>query len=175
MPVLFRRAYTEPGVEQELTELLAGILAEGQAVFLCVGTDKNILDCLGPLTGTMLQEAADYIPVYGTLDAPIHARNLRPKLREIRSVHPGDLMLAIDACLGTSDEFGTIKLRRGSLVPGRALNRPLPAVGDIALTGTVATYQGKKGYYHLTRGSITPVYHIARIFSRAIVNAYPGD
>ena len=70
MPVLFRRAYTEPGVEQELTELLAGILAEGQAVFLCVGTDKNILDCLGPLTGTMLQEAADYIPVYGTLDVP---------------------------------------------------------------------------------------------------------
>jgi len=167
---VFRITYDQPEAENELARVLSNLLTgDGEEViFLCIGTDKNILDCLGPLVGTMLQEAVPEIPVYGTLDNPVHAKNLVPVLREINKNHPRAREVAVDACLGRPEEIGLIKLREGSLFPGKALNKALPAVGDISLTGTVAAYPQENKYRDLTSGSFAPVYHIARVITQGI-------
>lgn len=50
-----------------------------KTVIVCIGTDKCIGDCLGPLVGTMLLEKFIPLPVYGTIKSPMHALNLEKK------------------------------------------------------------------------------------------------
>lgn len=165
--MVFRKLYYEPDAVHGLTEAMKRLFPDGiEVIFLCIGTDKHILDCLGPLAGTMIKHEAPHITVYGTLEDPLHARNLVPALREIRKAHPGALEVAVDACLGKPEEIGLIQVKEGSLNPGKALNKALPAIGHVSVTGTVAAYEeGNNGF---ARGSIAPVYHIARAISRAI-------
>ena len=49
-------------------------------VIVCIGTDKCIGDCLGPLVGTLLKDNLLPLPVYGTISNPVHALN-RPHVR----------------------------------------------------------------------------------------------
>ncbi len=44
-------------------------------IIVCIGTDRCIGDCLGPLIGSMLEEKFFPLPVYGTIANPIHALN----------------------------------------------------------------------------------------------------
>ena len=55
-----------------------------QLAIVCIGTDRSTGDSLGPLTGTLLNKAYPQIPVFGTLDDPVHAANLSEKLASIR-------------------------------------------------------------------------------------------
>lgn len=57
-------------------------------IIVCIGTDKCIGDCLGPLVGSILTENFFPLPVYGTLSSPIHALNIDERLNEIYSNHP---------------------------------------------------------------------------------------
>ena len=46
-----------------------------------IGTEPSTGDSLGPLVGTMLEKMAiPSLRIYGTLDEPVHAVNLRAKL-----------------------------------------------------------------------------------------------
>ena len=54
-----------------------------KTIIVCIGTDKCIGDCLGPLVGTLLREKFFPLKVFGTLDSPIHALNLDKKITEI--------------------------------------------------------------------------------------------
>ena len=70
-------------------------------VFVCIGSDRVTGDSLGPLVGTRLQYADNFtLPVYGTLDFPIHALNLKDAMRSIKYFHPYNPIIAIDASLG---------------------------------------------------------------------------
>ena len=53
-------------------------------IIICVGTDKCIGDCLGPLIGSFLIEKNFQIPVFGTLQSPIHALNIEEKLNLLK-------------------------------------------------------------------------------------------
>ena len=64
-------------------------------VIICVGTDKCIGDCLGPLVGSLLIENCFPLPVFGTLQSPIHALNLEEKLNYINKLHPNSLIIII--------------------------------------------------------------------------------
>ena len=77
-------------------------------VIVCIGTDKCIGDCLGPLVGSILTENFFPLPVYGTLSSPIHALNISERLDEIYSTHPNASIIGVDACLGDEDDIGEI-------------------------------------------------------------------
>lgn len=136
-------------------------------LFLCIGSDRHILDCFGPLAGTMIKEKTSGADVYGTLAEPLHARNLVSQLEIIRTLHPGRIEVAMDASLGGEEEFGVIRFRNGPLLPGKALSKRLPAIGDYSITGIVGTGADK---YHLrsNSGSLRPVYDMARAVSQAV-------
>lgn len=106
-------------------------------VLLCIGTDRSTGDALGPLTGAKLQSIHRNFSVFGTLDDPVHATNLLAKLDMIHQQLPQAFIIAIDACLGKIDNVGLVTIGRGSLKPGAAVNKELPAVGDAYITGIV--------------------------------------
>ncbi len=123
IPSIFRGSYTDPQLEKGLAMVLKSILGsyQNRVIVLCIGTDANIADSLGPLVGTMLVEAGSLLPIYGTLDQPLHARNLKSRLELIQKDHPGFLELAVDASVGKKEEIGSIEIKNGGVHPGRAL------------------------------------------------------
>lgn len=51
--------------------------------------------------------------------------------------HHRPYIIAVDACLGRNHAIGQLITGTGPLLPGAALNKELPAIGDIYLTGVV--------------------------------------
>ena len=109
-----------------------------EMVFLCIGSDRIIGDCLGPFVGQLLDSCTTAgVSVYGTLQKPVHALNLEPVLIYIHQHHPDRRIIAIDASLGQKNHLGYVTIDNGSLYPGAAVQKHLPPVGDIHITGIV--------------------------------------
>ncbi len=107
-----------------------------QVVVLCVGTDRATGDCLGPLVGHQLMTSS-YYKVFGTLSQPVHAGNLTQTMAEIYRSFREPFVIAIDACLGSADHVGYVTVSSMPLFPGQGVDKELPPVGDISITGIV--------------------------------------
>ncbi|SES38844.1 spore protease YyaC [Salipaludibacillus aurantiacus] len=110
----------------------------GPVVVVCIGTDRSTGDSLGPLTGTLLSERRPrHLHVYGTLEEPVHAKNLEKYLALINKNHPDAFIIAVDACLGRVTSIGSIVIADGPLKPGAAMNKNLPETGNMHIAGIV--------------------------------------
>jgi len=116
---------------------LRNINEANKIILMCIGTDRSTGDCLGPLVGSKLTCDQDFFQVYGTLDQPVHAGNLQEYMEEIQSKYNQPFIIALDACLGNMDSVGCITIGEGSLQPGAGVNKSLPRVGDMHITGIV--------------------------------------
>ncbi|MDO5402764.1 MAG: spore protease YyaC [Eubacteriales bacterium] len=105
-------------------------------VILCIGSDRSTGDSLGPLTGYRL-EKHHIKNVYGSLYFPVHAANLSPVISAIYNNYNNPFIIAVDASLGTPEHVGCITLGTGPLTPGLGVQKKLPKVGDIHITGIV--------------------------------------
>lgn len=111
-----------------------------ELVFLCIGSDRITGDCLGPYIGyKLLQHPIPNVYVYGTLQNPVHALNLTSTSKSISRLHPEALVIAVDASLGTKKHLGYVTIENGALYPGAGVQKNLPPVGDICITGIVNT------------------------------------
>lgn len=111
---------------------------ERKVIIACIGTDRSTGDSFGPLVGSMLKDQGlKTFQVYGTLEDPLHALNLKERLALIQKRHHQPFILAVDACLGKATSVGSVVLGRGSLSPGSALKKDLPDVGDLHISGMV--------------------------------------
>ena len=129
-----------PFVSEGAVELLAEVIRERiqeNTVILCIGTDRCIGDALGPMVGTFLENSSFRLPVYGTLEEPIHAVNLEQSISKIEKSHPNAFFIAIDACLGEENAIGHIHIKKGPVYPGKGVGKKLPGVGDISIVGIV--------------------------------------
>ena len=113
-----------------------------EIVLVCIGSDRATGDCLGPIVGQKLsihqkRPNKKSFHLYGTLEKPVHAKNLETTVAFIKSFHPDALVIAIDASLGVMDHVGCITLGEGALCPGIGVDKNLPSVGDIFITGIV--------------------------------------
>ncbi len=124
-------------IEKAIYANMQDVESGRELVFLCIGTDRATGDCLGPLVGSRLKSLSPSTAVYGTLETPVHATNLQETLDEIFALYAQTFVIAVDACLGNADRIGYINVRRGSLKPGTALNKTLPAVGDFHVSAVV--------------------------------------
>lgn len=106
-------------------------------VFLCIGTDRATGDSLGPLIGYKIKDMRySNIHVMGTLDEPVHAKNLDENIMKIKTLQK-PFVVAIDACLGKFERIGFINIKEGPLSPGSGVNKQLQSVGDMNITGIV--------------------------------------
>ena len=104
-------------------------------VLVCIGSDRATGDCLGPIVGHKLARFCsthkNSLHLFGTLEQPIHAKNLEATLQFIHSCYKNALIIAIDASLGVVEHVGYITLGEGALCPGVGVDKNLPEVGDI--------------------------------------------
>ncbi|WP_462410047.1 spore protease YyaC [Neobacillus sp. Marseille-QA0830] len=140
-------------------------------VFICIGTDRSTGDSLGPLVGTLLEEKnPNGFSVYGTLDEPIHAVNLADKLTEIQTKYIDPYIIGIDACLGRIKNVGMIQLGVGPVKPGAGVNKELPSVGDLHITGIV-NVSGFMEFFVLQNTRLNLVMRMAKTISNGIYEA----
>jgi len=153
-----------------LYTLISSSLKNGydSIVFICIGTDRSTGDSLGPLIGYKLNDI-EYknVYVYGSLEEPVHAKNLDGVMERISSSYDRPLVVAIDACLGRMDHVGYITLGQGSIKPGSGVNKDLAPVGDMHITGIV-NFGGFMDYLILQNTRLSIVMKMADIISMGI-------
>jgi putative sporulation protein YyaC len=137
-----KTGYQDPRALHVLSERLRDVFDSvpigRPIVIVCIGTDRSTGDSLGPLVGTLLKKRNPKSqPIFGTLDQPVHAMNLADTLHTIEHSYAHPFIVAIDACLGQHTSIGTIQIGHGPMKPGAGVNKQLPSVGDIHITGIV--------------------------------------
>jgi len=113
-------------------------------IFLCIGTDRATGDSLGPITGHKLISSVNIkdVSVFGTLEKPVHAKNINQTLDFIQAAYEKPFIAAIDACLGKPESVGFITIGEGPVNPGAGLSKSLPTVGHLSITGIVNVATG---------------------------------
>lgn len=150
------------------SELYPVIKEDRPIVFLCIGTDRSTGDSLGPLIGDKLRFLVrDRIYLYGNLEYPVHAKNLCETIEEIKLQHTNPFIVAIDACLGSLQNIGNIFIEKKPLTPGAAMNKDLPAVGDLSITGIV-NISGTLEFMVLQNTRLYTVMSLADVISKGI-------
>lgn len=143
------------------------LLINQPKVLVCIGTDRSTGDSLGPLVGTKLVETEHtFFKILGTLENPVHASNL-PEYLELIEGMANPFVIAIDACLGNTDNVGYINIGEGALRPGAGVNKNLPSVGKLHITGVV-NVGGFMEYFVLQNTRLSIVMKMANIISRGI-------
>lgn len=163
--------YQDNQASQKLKKLLFNSITtkKGQAIILvCIGTDRSTGDSLGPLIGSkLIEKNISSFHIFGTLDEPVHALNLSDTLKHINKTFHNPFIVGIDACLGSERSVGSIRLAKGPVYPGTALNKDLPSVGNIHITGTVNT-GGYMDFLVLQNTRLSIVMNMAEIIANSI-------
>jgi len=141
-----------------------------EIILFCIGTDRCTGDSLGPLVGMLLQQAnLPEVQVWGTLEQPIHALNLKEALHRL-SLRSNPLVISIDACLGISSHVGDIQLVDGPLRPGMGVKKILPSVGDFHIKGIVNA-SGFLDAMVLQNTRLFTVMQMAEVISQSLILA----
>lgn len=146
-----------------------------EIIFLCIGSDRSTGDSLGPLVGTMLREKNIPFPVYGTLKDPVHALNIKKVLKEIQEKYKDPFILGIDACLGDEKQIGFIFIKEGAFIPGNALNKALPSVGDYHMKAIVNYLDPFSPSQSLNSTRLYTVLKLAEIMTKIITRVTVDD
>lgn len=144
-----------------------------EIIVLCIGTDRSTGDSLGPLVGHKLEASISHYPnthLLGTLNTPVHAKNLQETLDKIEKYHPNAYIVAVDASLGRVDSIGQIIIKNGPLKPGLGVHKSLPPVGDLSITGVV-NMGGLMEYMVLQNTRLSLVMEMADIIAKGIRGA----
>lgn len=159
-------------LRDNLSNIIYPIIKSGKTIIiLCIGTDRSTGDSLGPLVGDKLKFLVrDKIHVYGNLESPVHAKNLNETIKEINLKHKNNYIIAIDACLGSLQNVGKIIIENKPLHPGSAVNKSLPTVGDLSITGIV-NISGTMEFMVLQNTRLFVVMQLAEVISRGVYHS----
>lgn len=141
------------------------------SIIICIGTDRCIGDCLGPLVGTLLKQENFPLEVYGTISQPIHALNLSDKLKEIKKNHPTSKIIGVDACLGDNKNIGEIQARNYPIHPGKGVGKLLPDVGESSIIGIVDSSDNNE-LFTSRNIRLDLILNMAKVISHALIHSY---
>lgn len=159
--------------DSDAVDILSRVMSKyffSDTIIVCIGTDKCIGDCLGPLIGTMLIKANIPYPVIGTLENPAHAVNLTEVINNIYREYENPFIIAIDACLGYSDYIGDIQIKKGPVHPGKGVGKTLPHVGDVSIIGIVDSLD-VSDIFSIRGIRLNLIMKMAEVISSAILSA----
>ena len=162
--------YKNPLSYYELAYFLKDYI-DRNTIIVCIGTDRCIGDCLGPLVGTLLKEKAFPLPVYGTICEPIHALNIDKRLAEIKELHAGSSIIGIDACLGDINSIGEIQARDYPIHPGKGVGKLLPDVGNSSIIGIVDSSDNNEIFTNRNI-RLDLILSMANVIAHSIIHAY---
>lgn len=153
----------------DLVEYIRDYVTNNEKVVIVnIGTDRSTGDSLAPMVGTILKENKCSLAVYGTMDEPIHAKNLQLEMSKIKELHPNAKIIAIDACLGSECNIGNIYIKDEPISPGSGLGKDLMKVGDISIYGVV-NISANLEFMILQNTRLHTVYKLASMISNIIM------
>ncbi|MBO7187631.1 MAG: spore protease YyaC [Clostridia bacterium] len=136
-------------------------------IIVCIGSDLVLGDSLGPLVGTFLKQKGVGAYIYGTLNAPITAKEIDNIKIYLKKVHPNSAVIAVDAAVGGESDVGIIKINPFGLKPGLGVDKDLSIIGDISIVGVVASRSIRnENLFNLTR--LNFVYKMAGVIAGGI-------
>jgi putative sporulation protein YyaC len=144
---------------------------DSKTIVVCIGTDRCIGDCLGPIVGSMLKAKHFPLPVYGTTDEPIHALNIDKRLDEIEKLNPGKNIIGIDACLGDKNSIGEIQVRDYAVHPGKGVGKSLPDVGRTSIIGIVDANDNKE-IFNSNNIRLDLILKMSNVITLSLLQAY---
>lgn len=157
--------------EEVLKTAVASLYKTKMPVIVCVGTDKAVGDSLGPLVGSKLANLLrGKAFIYGTMSAPVTAKESETIYKTIRFLHPLSKILVVDAGVGSDSEIGLIKVLNGGIKPGLALKKNLSVLGDVSVVGVISPRENACEYL-VYKADISAVYKISSVIAAAIANA----
>ena len=144
-------------------------LSQKTPVVVCIGSDLAIGDSLGPVAGSMLKFKTQglHLFLYGTLAAPITAKEIKYMRTFLKETHKGSPVIAIDAAVGSEGDIGLIKVSDTPMMPGAGANKQLGTLGDISVMGVVAE-KSIANYGLLNTTRLNLVYTMSEIISDGI-------
>lgn len=109
-------------------------------VFLCIGTNRVIGDCFGPLVGYKLKELfrkEKNIQIIGDIENVVSFQNIQKIINTIKQ--EDSFIIAIDAALSSNiNKIGTISVSQNKINIGSSINNKNLYIGDISIKGIVA-------------------------------------
>lgn len=109
-------------------------------VFLCIGTNRVIGDCFGPLVGYKLKELfreEKNIQIIGDIENVVSFQNIQKIINTIKQ--EDSFIIAIDAALSSNiNKIGTISVSQNKINVGNSINNKNLYIGDISIKGIVA-------------------------------------
>lgn len=155
-----------------LSEFLSPVVKSNKTiVLLCIGSDRSTGDSLGPLVGHKLKFLTrENLYIYGNLENPVHAKNLCETIEEIHRKFKNPYIIAIDACLGSIQNIGKVCVEEKPLSPGSAMNKNLPEVGNLSITGIV-NISGSLEFMVLQNTRLYTVMQLAETISEGIYHS----
>lgn len=164
LEVHYKNSFAALKIGHYLTEY-----AGRNTAIVCIGTDKCIVDSLGPIIGTMLIRENIDVDVFGTLKEPVHAVNLDDWVRLVNS-RDYETVIAVDACLSARKGQGIVEVRHSPVTPGKGIGKRLPEIGDISVVGIVES--ADKEFYSLVQETrLSLIFDMAEVITAGISNA----
>ena len=155
----------------QMVNYLQNFLIDNEEVIIInIGTDKCIVDAVGCIVGSILQENNCPLEVYGTVDNPIHALNITNEINRINRRHPNAKIIAIDACLGDAVDIGDIIIRNRAVKPGKGAGKKMSPVGDLSIVGIVGISDTGELVSSMSI-RLSFVYNMAKVISNIIMHA----
>lgn len=108
-------------------------------IFLCIGTNRVIGDCFGPLVGSKLKHffsQEENIEVIGDIENIVSLKNVYSIINQIQEQEA--FVIAIDAALSCNNKIGTIIVNQNKMNIGSGINKRNLYIGDISIKGIVA-------------------------------------
>ena len=147
-------------------------------IFLCIGTDRIIGDCLGPIVGTKLKNKFEKqniynINIYGTLDENVSYSNIEDVLKTINDKYDDAYIISVDSALSNKENIGKVFIKEGKLSLGKSLNKKKIEIGDISISGVVGKNCKipKYNFNILQNISLNEVLKLANVVYKGIIEA----
>lgn len=147
-----KKSFSITQFQQDFLILLQKMHKKNQPlVLICVGSDRATGDCLGPIVGQFFKNSSIY-SVYGTLQVPIHAKNINTIIKYVYNFYEDPFIIAIDSCLGFQEHIGYVTLSTLPLAPGQGVCKNLSSFGNLSITGIVDIFsESDPGVIQTTR------------------------
>lgn len=112
-------------------------------VILCIGTNKIIGDCVGPMVGQKLEtklkreKSDNKIVIYGNMKETLNFKNAKHVIENVFQIYEKPFVITVDSALGTEKMLEKIVVNEGLIQIGKSLGRSICYYSHINIKGVV--------------------------------------
>lgn len=161
---LYSGYFNDENIINNSSKTIKNILSKNP-IIICIGSDKIILDCLGPFVGTLLKKNSN-LKVIGELSNPVTAKNINSIISNIDITN--NTILIVDCYLSKNEEdINKISIYNESALPG-GLNINKTPIGNYKILACVDHLNNPHIYNNST--SLSRIYNLAETITNILIN-----